>query len=72
MLSETGRKLIEKNFGCIVYATYQTVETGKIGFQCERREGFHLNIDLSPFDSLMNQVRRLGLATGRSRCVEPV
>jgi len=40
--------LIEKNFGCIVYATYQTVETGKIGFQCERREGFHLNIDLSP------------------------
>jgi phenylacetate-CoA ligase len=48
MLSETGRELMEKNFGCIVYATYQTVETGKIGFQCERREGFHLNIDLSP------------------------
>ena len=48
MLSETGRELMEKNFGCIVYATYQTVETGKIGFQCERREGFHLNIDISP------------------------
>jgi phenylacetate-CoA ligase len=48
MLSETGRELMEKHFGCIVYATYQTVETGKIGFQCERREGFHLNIDLSP------------------------
>ena len=48
MLSETGRELMEKNFGCIVYATYQTVETGKIGFQCERRKGFHLNIDLSP------------------------
>ena len=32
----------------MVYSTYQTVETGKIGFQCERREGFHLNIDLSP------------------------
>lgn len=48
MLSETGRELMEKNFGCIVYATYQAIETGKIGFQCERREGFHLNIDLSP------------------------
>jgi phenylacetate-CoA ligase len=48
MLSEGGRELIEKNFGCIVYSTYQTVETGKIGFQCERREGFHLNIDLCP------------------------
>jgi phenylacetate-CoA ligase len=48
MLSEMGRELMEKDFGCIVYATYQTVETGKIGFQCERREGFHLNIDLSP------------------------
>jgi phenylacetate-CoA ligase len=47
-LSETGRELIEKNFGCMVYSTYQTVETGKIGFQCERREGFHLNIDLCP------------------------
>jgi phenylacetate-CoA ligase len=48
MLSEKGRELIEKDFGCIVYSTYQTVETGKIGFQCERREGFHLNIDLCP------------------------
>jgi phenylacetate-CoA ligase len=46
MLSETGRELIERNFGCIVYSTYQSVETGKIGFQCEHREGFHLNIDL--------------------------
>jgi phenylacetate-CoA ligase len=48
MLSETLRGWMEKNFGCIVYSTYQTVETGKIGFQCERREGFHLNIDLCP------------------------
>ena len=48
MLFETARELMEKNFGCTVYTTYQTAETGKIGFQCERREGFHLNIDLSP------------------------
>jgi phenylacetate-CoA ligase len=48
MLFETARELMEKNFDCTVYTTYQTAETGKIGFQCERREGFHLNIDLSP------------------------
>jgi phenylacetate-CoA ligase len=46
MLSQTRKKLIEETFGCMVYSTYQSVETGKIGFQCENREGFHLNIDL--------------------------
>lgn len=61
MLSETGREFIEKNFGCMVYSTYQTVETGKIGFQCEHRKGFHLNIDLCPI--------RLIDETGRT--VEP-
>jgi len=45
MLSPGGRELIE-SFGCVVYSTYQATETGRIGFQCERREGFHLNIDL--------------------------
>lgn len=46
MLSQNSKKMIEETFGCMVYSTYQSVETGKIGFQCERREGFHLNIDL--------------------------
>ena len=46
MLSHRGRELIENKFGGIVYSTYQSVEAGKIGFQCERREGFHLNVDL--------------------------
>jgi phenylacetate-CoA ligase len=32
--------------GCRVYSTYQAVEVGRIGFECERREGFHLNVDL--------------------------
>ncbi|MBI5395357.1 MAG: phenylacetate--CoA ligase family protein [Verrucomicrobia bacterium] len=45
MLSPFARHLLEKRFGCIVYTTYQASETGKIGFQCERREGFHLNVD---------------------------
>ncbi len=47
-LSREWKEMIEKTFGCLVYSTYQAVETGKIGFQCERREGFHLNIDLCP------------------------
>lgn len=45
MLSAHGRELLETRLGCIVYTTYQASETGKIGFQCERRGGFHLNVD---------------------------
>lgn len=48
MLSPGGKELIEGRFGCMVYSTYQSVETARIGFQCERRQGFHLNIDLCP------------------------
>jgi phenylacetate-CoA ligase len=46
MLPADRREAIEKEFGCIVYYTYQSVETGRLGFQCERRQGFHLNVDL--------------------------
>ncbi len=45
MLSPGGRELIE-SLGCLVYSTYQAAETGRLGFQCERRDGFHLNVDL--------------------------
>jgi phenylacetate-CoA ligase len=46
MLSPRGRQLIENTFGCPTYSTYQSTETGRLGFECERRQGFHLNIDL--------------------------
>ncbi len=46
MLSPDGRDLIEGRFGCTVYSTYQAVEMSRIGFECERRRGFHLNMDL--------------------------
>jgi phenylacetate-CoA ligase len=46
MLSANGRELIENTFGCPTYSTYQSTETGRLGFQCEERQGFHLNIDL--------------------------
>jgi phenylacetate-CoA ligase len=45
MLSPGGKELIEGTFGCLVHSTYQAAETGRMGFQCERRAGFHLNVD---------------------------
>jgi phenylacetate-CoA ligase len=46
MLSPSAKELIENSFGCPTYSTYQATETGRLGFQCEKRQGFHLNIDL--------------------------
>jgi phenylacetate-CoA ligase len=45
-LPADGRELIEHGFGVPVLSTYQTVETGRLGFECEARSGFHLNVDL--------------------------
>lgn len=39
------RTLIEERFGVPVVSTYQAVEALRIGFQCERRGGFHLSMD---------------------------
>ena len=47
-LSDEARTLIERDYGCLVHSTYQAVEVGRIGFQCEERTGFHLNVDLCP------------------------
>ena len=46
MLSEASRHLIEERFNIPVMSTYEAIESIKIGFQCERRGGFHLHIDL--------------------------
>ncbi|MBN1318585.1 MAG: phenylacetate--CoA ligase family protein, partial [Anaerolineales bacterium] len=46
MLSPVGRELIENTFNCPVYSAYGAVETGRLGFECERRNGYHLNVDL--------------------------
>jgi phenylacetate-CoA ligase len=45
-LSSAWREIIENEFGCPVYSAYQAVETGPFGFECERRQGYHLNVDL--------------------------
>ena len=45
-MSEPARALLERHTGALVYSTYQSSETGRIGFECERRSGWHLNVDL--------------------------
>ena len=47
-LSEGVRRLIEKDFGVAVFSAYQAIEALRIGFECEARIGFHLNVDLYP------------------------
>ena len=47
-LSAAARRTIEEGFGVPVFGTYQAIEALKIGFQCERRAGYHLNADLYP------------------------
>ncbi|MCC6165536.1 MAG: phenylacetate--CoA ligase family protein [Acidobacteria bacterium] len=44
-ISPGGRELAD-TLGCRLYSVYSAMEAGTIGFQCERRQGFHLNIDL--------------------------
>jgi phenylacetate-CoA ligase len=41
-----ARALLEERTGAMVFSTYQASETGRLGFECERRNGWHLNIDL--------------------------
>jgi phenylacetate-CoA ligase len=48
-LTPGAQELMEGVYGCKAYSTYQSVETGRIGFQCERRQGIHLNVDLCAF-----------------------
>jgi phenylacetate-coenzyme A ligase PaaK-like adenylate-forming protein len=47
-LPETARQLITDTFGIHVLSAYQAIEAFKIGFECERHSGLHLNVDLYP------------------------
>jgi phenylacetate-CoA ligase len=44
-LSRHWRDLVEHRFGVKVYSSYATTETDRIGFECEKGNGFHLNMD---------------------------
>ncbi len=45
-ISEDDRRMIEERFGCAVLSSYGAGEAMNIGFICERRTAFHLNVDL--------------------------
>jgi len=45
-LAPEWREVAEKQFGVKVYSSYAATETDRLGFECERRSGYHLNIDL--------------------------
>ena len=45
MMSPGMRALIEREYGCLVYSTYNMNEMGSFSFECEQRNGFHLNMD---------------------------
>ena len=56
-LADSVRKLIQGQFGIPVFSAYQANEALKLGFECEKHLGFHLNVDLYPV--------RIADATGR-------
>jgi len=58
-LSEAVRRLIEQRFHLPVFTTYQAVEAFKIGFECERHRGVHLNVDLYPLRIVNSDGRTL-------------
>ncbi len=45
MMGRETRDWIEATFDCLIYSAYGAVETGRIGWECEQRRGFHLNVD---------------------------
>ncbi len=44
-MSPDTKSFIEETYSCLVFSAYSLTEMGAFGFQCEKREGFHLNID---------------------------
>ena len=47
-MADTDRAYIETQLGIPVVSLYQSTESLRIGFQCERREGLHLSVDAVP------------------------
>jgi phenylacetate-CoA ligase len=45
LMPEYDRNLIENHFGVPVLSGYQSTECLRIAYQCERRQGFHVNVD---------------------------
>jgi len=44
-MPDPSRRMIEEDMGIPIFGTYQAAEVLRIGYQCPRREGFHLYMD---------------------------
>lgn len=44
-ISDDARHLALERFGCRVYSVYSAMEAHRLGIQCERLDGYHLNLD---------------------------
>jgi len=44
-MPDPDRRLIEDEFGVPVVSTYQAIEALRLAFQCEHRQGWHINLD---------------------------
>jgi phenylacetate-CoA ligase len=47
-LTDPWREIVQREMGCRVIANYSSTECGRIGFECEQQQGYHLNIDFCP------------------------
>jgi phenylacetate-CoA ligase len=69
--SPEGRTLAE-SMGCAVYSVYGAIEAGTIGFECEQRNGFHLNIDLCATRIVDNDGRDVAPGTPGNVVISPL
>lgn len=67
-MSDAERRLLERSLSIAVFSTYQADEALRLGFQCERRQGFHLCLD----DVAVRVVDREGRAVGPGQTGEIV
>jgi phenylacetate-CoA ligase len=58
-VSEPLRRVLREELGMAVLGIYQAVESGVIGWQCERQGGYHLNEDLCPIRIVDDDGREL-------------
>ena len=58
-ITDSGRELIQHQFGAVLLSNYECVEVHKIGFTCEHATGFHLHMDLTHVRIVNEQGRRL-------------
>jgi len=47
-MSPASRRLLAEEYGIPAFSIYQASEAFKIGFECDRHYGHHLNVDLYP------------------------